>query len=338
MIKQRIRLPAVVLAASLGLAACGGGGGASGVPSLPAPPDSALLGVSANNYQEVGRAAVSSAFYLGETGGTLTGGQGGGARLLGHVADVARRTVLEARGQAARSAPLDLRQTFSCSQGGSLVLSISDANGNGNVDVGDAVDMEARACKEDDTLLQGRIGLSMKALTGVFYGNSFSATLGMTLTAFSTTRGNNTVQGDGSLELSLTQSPAGVSEVTLATPRLALSGTLDGQPFSTTLTDVKLSLRIEPQSNGGEKSSLSYSGGLASSRFGDQQVLITTRLPLEAAGSDANPSNGQLMVKGRGNSTLRITPVSASQARLEVDADGDGVYETQVLKTWAELR
>ncbi|KQV49405.1 hypothetical protein ASC95_17545 [Pelomonas sp. Root1217] len=343
MIKQRIFLPAAVLAGSFGLAACGGGGGSAGVPGNPAPPDSSLLNVNAGNYQALGQATVSSAFYLGDAGGTLSGaGVGGNLRLLRQAADVARRAVGEARARAAQFQPglssgADLRQTLSCSGGGAAVLSISDANNNGNIDIGDAVTLDAQACQEDGSILQGRISLSMQALTGVFYGNSFNATLAMTLTAFSATHGGDSVQGDGTLSLTLSETPAGVSELSLSTPRLVLSGQLGGQAFSTTLTDILLTLRVEPQV-GGRKSSLSYSGGLSSSNLGNQQVLITTRLPLVATGSDAYPSGGQWVVKGSGNSTLRITSLNATQARLELDTQGDGVNETQVVKTWAELR
>jgi hypothetical protein len=135
----------------------------------------------------------------------------------------------------------------------------------------------------------------------------------------------------------VSQTPAGVSELSLSTARLILSGRLSGQPFSTTLTDTQLTLRVEPLGSG-QKSSFSYSGGLASSHFGDRQVLITTRLPLVATGNDVYPSSGQWVVKGSDNSTLRVTPVSATQARLELDTQGDGINETQVLKNWAELR
>ncbi|KQV87541.1 hypothetical protein ASC91_18200 [Pelomonas sp. Root1237] len=327
-----------MLAGMLGLAACGGGGGTAGVPNLPAPPDSSLLAVSASNYEAIGQATVSSAFYLGNTGGTLTGTQvGGEAGLLRRAIVVARRTVLEARVQPALPMGIELRQTISCSQGGNVVLNISDANNNGNVDVGDAITLDAQACKEDGSVMQGRIGLGLQVLTGVFDSNSYSATLAMTLTAFSATRGTDTVQGDGTLNLTLSQTPAGVSELSLSTPRLVLSGRLSGQAFSTTLIDAQLTLRVEPL-GGGQKSSFSYAGGLASSRFGDKQVLITTRLPLVATGNDAYPSSGQWVIKGSDNSTLRITPVSSTQARLELDTQGDGINETQVLKTWAELR
>lgn len=334
MIKQRILLPAAVLAGSLGLAGCGGGGSATGTPSLPVPPDSHLLGVNGNNYVAVGQATMSSAFYLTEAGGMLTA-SGGSPQLLQQAVGVTRRA-LEATASAAPSA-VELRQTLNCSQGGTLTLSLADANNNAQVDVGDVITLDAQACKEDGSVLQGRISLGLQTLRGSFGGNSYSATLAMTLTGFSASRGDDMVQGDGTLNLALSQTAAGVTELSLSTPRLVLGGRHAGQTFSTTLTDSKLTLRVEPL-GGSHKSSMSYSGSIASNLFADKQVQITTPQFLVASGNEAFPSSGQMLVKGSGNSALRISPVSATHARLELDAQGDGVYETQILKTWAELQ
>lgn len=327
---QRIFLSATALAGSLGLASCGGGGSATGTPGLPVPPDSHLLGVTANNYVAVGQAAVSSAFYLNDAGAML-GGSGGNSRLLHQAVGVTRRA-LDATG-AARA---ELRETLSCSQGGTLTLSITDANNNAQVDVGDAITLDAQSCKEDGSVMQGRISLALQTLTGSFGSNSYSATLAMTLTGFSSSRGDDTMQGDGTLNLTVSQTLLGVTELTVSTPRLVLGGRYAGQAFSTTLTDSKLTVRIEPL-GGGHRSSLAYSGSLASNQFADKQVQITTPQPMLTSGNEAFPSSGQMLVKGSGNSALRITPASATHARLELDAQGDGVYETQILKTWAEL-
>jgi hypothetical protein len=334
MIKQRILLPATVLAGSLGLAACGGGGSATGTPGLPVP-DSHLLGVTANNYVAVGQATMSSAFYLGDAGGLLTEG-GAGRQLLQQAVGTTRRALGATGVPSATPAAIEFRQTLNCSQGGTLTLSINDANNNAQVDVGDAITVDALSCREDGAVMQGRISLALQALTGSFGSNSYSATLAMTLTGFSSTRGEDTVQGDGTLNLALSQTLQGVAELTVSTPRLVLGGRYAGQAFSTTLTDSKLTVRIEPL-GGGHRSSLSYSGGLASNLFADKQVQISTPQPMVTTGGEAFPSSGQMLVKGRGNSALRITPVSATHARLELDAQGDGIYETQLLKTWAEL-
>lgn len=336
MIKHRIGLSATVLVCLLGLSACGGGGGSAGTPSSPAPADT-MLGISASNYQAVGQSAVSSALFLNDTGGIVTGAESGGdPRLLRHAVDAARRAMGVASGRQAVLSGAEVRETVPCSQGGSLVIGVNDVNNNGNFDLGDSLTLDAQSCKEDGDVMQGRLALSVQALTGVYDSNNYSATLAMTLTAFSVTTGSDMAQGDGTITLTVSQTPAGVSEVVLATSRLVLSGRTGGQNFTTTLTDIKLTLRVESV-GGSPRTSISYAGKLASSGFDSKQVLITTPQPLVIASGDSYPSSGYLMVQGNANSTLRVTAVNRSQARLELDAQGDGSYETQVLKTWAEL-
>jgi hypothetical protein len=336
MSKYRIGLSATVLACLFGLAACGGGGSGS-APSGPAPTDSTMLGIGASNYQVVGQSAVSSAFFLNDTGGVFTGAEtGGDPRLLRHAVDTARRAMRVASGRPALLAGAEVRETVPCSQGGSLLVSVNDSNNNGNFDLGDSLTIDAQSCKEGSDVMQGRIALSVQALVGVYDSSNYSATLAMTLTAFGVTTGSDMAQADGTITLTVSQTPAGVGEVMLATSRLVLSGRTGGQNFTMTLTDTKLALRIETL-NGSLRTSISYNSSLASSSLDNKQVLITTPQPLIIIGDSAYPSSGQLMVKGNASSTLRISAVSGSQARLELDAEGDGNYETQVLKTWTEL-
>lgn len=334
MTQHRSGLSAAVLACVLALSGCGGGGGDSS-PNNPQPPASGMLGITASNYQAVGQATVSSALFLNDTGGTLTGAEAGDARLLRSAMGVTRHVLGNVPVGAAVLAGAEVRDTVACSQGGSLLLSVNDANNNGNFDLGESITVDAQACKEDGTLMQGRIGLSMQTLTGVFGSSNYSATLAMTLTGFVTTTGNDSVQGDGTLTLSLSQTSA-ATELTLATTRLALSGRTAGQPYNLTLTDTRLTVRVGT-SGGGSQASITYNSTLASSGLGDKQVSITTLQPLMATGTDAYPSSGQLLVKGDAGSTLRITAINATQVRLELDAGGDGTFETSVVKTWAEL-
>lgn len=333
MIKHRIGLSAAVLACLLGLSACGGG--SASTSATPAP-ESTRLGISASNYQVVAQSAVSSAFFLNEAGGVITGVESGGdPRLLRHAVATARRAMSVASGRPALLVGAEVRETVACSQGGSLVVSVNDVNNNGNFDLGDSLAIDAQSCKENGELMQGRIALSVQALSGVYDSSNYSATLAMTLTAFSVTTGSDMAQGDGTVTLTVSQA-ATVGEVTLATSRLALSGRTGGQNFSTTLTDTKLTLRIETV-NGSLRTSITYNSSLASSSFNNKQVLITTPEALVITGSDSYPSSGYLLVQGDANSTLRVTAVNRTQARLELDAQGDGTYETQVLKAWTEL-
>lgn len=309
------------LAVLTSLTACGGGSSSSDNHDSQ---DLNALSLTVSNYQAMGQATVASAFYLGSTGGLAAGNPGG--RLMLRQAQSADRPA------ASATTPF----TLPCDPDGTLTVTFADTNNNNDFDVGESLAIEAKACKADGATSQGRIDLGMQALTGVYGGNSFSATLSMKLTAFGISQGDNSLQGDGSLTFKLSHTGAGVSEVGVAVPSLALAAKRGGQSFSSTLTDMQLSLRDETV-NGSPRATLSYSGTLASSNFENKKVQVSTPQPLVIQGSDAYPSSGQLLVRGRSNSTLRITALNAVQARIELDADGDGNFETSSLKNWSEM-
>lgn len=318
----------LVAAVAFGVAACGGGGSSS--PVTPDSPDQNVLGLSASNYQAVGQASMSSAFYLGNASGLVSGsasGRVGGAGALRHAQVAGRPQALAVVGPIA----------VPCDQGGSLSVTFSDLNNNGEFEVGDSLSLDAAACKLDGAVTQGRVDLSLQSLTGVYGSRSFSAGLTLKLTAFGVSQGSNSLLGDGSLTASFSQTVAGTSEFGLTVPRLSLTGRVAGQSFSTTLTDVQLSLK-EDTVNGSARTRFTYGGTLLSSVFDNKQVQVSTPQELVIQGTDDYPSSGVLLVRGKGNSTLRITAVNAVQARLELDAEGDGVFETSVLKNWADLR
>lgn len=334
---QRIGRPAVVAACALTLVACGGGGGSSSVGETPLQQQT-MLSISASNYQAVGQAVVSSALFLGESGSLATGAEtSADPRVLRHAVSTAKRAFGLASDRPALVTGVEVRDTVACGQGGSIAMTLVDANNNGNFDAGDSITMDLQSCKEEGAVMQGRLALSVQAVTGVFDSNNYSATMTMTMTAFNVTTGSDSAQGDGALSMTMTQSPSGVYDLTLSTARLVLSGRVGGQSFTTTLTDTRLLVRDETVGSSW-RSSITYTSTLDSSQFGNKQVTITTPQALVITGSNAYPSSGQLLVRGHANSAVRITALNASQARLELDAEGDGNYETQVTKTWAELQ
>lgn len=308
------------LAAVLTLSACGGG---SGSPGAPDNDDPTALSLGVGNYQSVGQTAAVSALYLGGAG-SLAGGTRGGP-LLRQVQSADKPQ------PAAVVGPIEV----ACGQGGSLAVVFNDTNGSGDMEAGETLAIEANACKEDGVTTQGRVDLSMQAVTGVYGSNSFNATLGMKLTGFGIGQGGNSLQGDGELTFKLSRTPAGVGELGLSAPRMALTGRLGGQAQSYTLGDMQLQLRDETV-NGSARATLTYAGTLTNTADG-RQVRVSTPQPLVMQGDDAYPSAGQVLVRGRAGSALRITPVSAAQVRFELDADGDGNFETSTLKNWAEL-
>jgi len=336
---RRRRAGAVLaLALALGLTACGGGGGGgSSDPIVRVPEDSQDLNLGTSNYETAGRASVANVFLpigVGDVG--LLDPIGAAPWLLSLSVDLTRRALRSPGTPLALLLGFGLRQTLPCSEGGSLVVSIGDTNNNGRFDDGDGLTLEAQSCKEDGTLLQGRISFAVQSLSGFIDSSSYGATLAVTLSGFSATRGADTVKGDGTLNFTQTQTLT-VSELKLSTDFMTFSGRQDGQAFTTTLSGVKLTLRTETV-NGVSRTTISYEGQISSSGLGGKRVIVTTPQPLVISGSDRYPSSGQLLVKGNGSSAMRISSVNATQARLEVDAEGDGRYEAQTTKSWAELK
>jgi len=326
---------AVMLACALMLTACGGGGGGSAGegPQQPSP----LLSIGPSNYQAVAQAVVSSALFLGDAGDIATAAEAGGnTRVLRQAVHAARRGLGIVSARPVLLAGAEVRETVPCSQGGSLAVTANDANNNNNLDVGDSLTLDAQACREEGAVISGRLALNVQALTGVFGSNSFTATLAMTMTAFKVSTGSDFAQGDGTLSLAISQAPSGSGEFTLSANPLVFSGNVGGQAFSTTLSNIRLAVR-EEMVNGTPRASIGYTGTLSSSQLGGQVSIATPQL-LVISGAAAYPASGQMLVQGQAGSALRITAVSATQVRLELDAQGDGVYETQVLKTWAELQ
>ena len=68
--------------------------------------------------------------------------------------------------------------------------------------------------------------------------------------------------------------------------------------------------------------------------------LFDTLDPLVQLYSQNYPYPGQVLITGASNSKVRATSEggsSSSMVHIEVDADGDGVYEFSVRKTWSEI-
>ncbi len=88
-------------------------------------------------------------------------------------------------------------------------------------------------------------------------------------------------------------------------------------------------------------------GDLTSSDLGNERFTVSTVQPLTFEWETARQTefytigttvlSGQLLLTGTNNSQVRLTVQSANTVLLELDTDGDGTYETQTTKPWAEL-
>ncbi len=87
----------------------------------------------------------------------------------------------------------------------------------------------------------------------------------------------------------------------------------------------------------GDTFELSYSGTLESGRLGGA-VRYETVVPFTGP-YVGYPDAGELLVTGANESNVRLIALSASDVRLEIDEDGDGVVDTNgtLVMTWENL-
>lgn len=322
-----LQLSALIAAALL--AACGGGGGgaegAGGTPGLPVASNS--LGISASNYQQVAEVALQSSAFLLEAGSVGLGG-GPGARSAASPRLAQAQQAQEGRAQALGTST----DSLPCAQGGSLFVSFSDQNNNANMDAGDSLSIDARSCREDGQTLQGGLLMTAKSFSGTLGSNSFSGALQMALSDFSVIEGNDRSGASGSFELQVAVANGG-SEINLVVDKLTLNGSKRGLSFSHQVQDARLSL----SSNAAGVSTSSSTATVSSNRLDGKSVRVETLSPLVLQAGAQYPDRGQLMISGDARSKLRLSPQSASQVLLEVDADGDGTFESRYTKAWSEL-
>lgn len=100
------------------------------------------------------------------------------------------------------------------------------------------------------------------------------------------------------------------------------------------MTGVSMTLN---ESNSGNEQ-LTFSATLAMPSFANQFVVLTTTSPWLMRNGANSPYAGQMLIAGEAGSKIRITAVSTSNVRLELDAAGDGAYEESRVVTWASLQ
>jgi len=71
-------------------------------------------------------------------------------------------------------------------------------------------------------------------------------------------------------------------------------------------------------------------------------VLTSPSAPLKMAHTALHPHTGTVIITGAANSKIRVTvhgsdAIAANQVQIEVDADGDGSYESSTFYSWTQL-
>ena len=334
-----VRIPLGGLAAlsTLLLAACGGGGGGS-ESSTPPVQTATALAVSASNYTTVAQQSVSSSLYLLDSAESVLGAQSAGlnAPLRYALAQTERLAAWFAK--APRSVA-GATQSYSeaCAGGGRIDLVLTDVNGNGQLDANDGVELTAVSCVEDGVTLNGTLDMTLTAVTGSFGAVSYSGSVRLRLSNFSSQTATASATGNGEMTVDLSVNSATSSSATLTVPAFTLSGQSGGVSYNSSLSNYRLSV-VKAPTTASYTVAVSVSGDLSGSLLESKQISLSTPTPLLRNATDTDPSSGQLLVRGAAGSQVRISAQAGGVALIELDADGNGSYELSTTRSWSQLR
>lgn len=311
------------------VAACGGGGGDAGAPAVAPVP------ISSTNQQQVARAAASSVTTVASTsgiGGVASSGAGiaslGLSRQIALALGGARKSALSAQARPLATEPIG---TMTCPAGGSIALTYTYANANGFTP-GDSLGFTFTNCKTTSTdNTNGTMSIAMNSFAETNAGMNFAGTMTLNLTAI---EGSRTTVVSGSVGANYTDLTTTSSRIDLTIGSGGLTGSVAAGGVTETITYVSGFTISQTDTSTG--SSVTVNGAIDSSVLAGRITLQTTT-PIVQLAADAYPSSGVVRVTGANGSAALLTVLNATQLQVQLDAGGDGTYETTTTYTWAQV-
>lgn len=334
--RKSIRVAGAILSTAVLLAACGGGGDDSS--SETPPPSAGALKITSTNYVRTAQEAVGTAFYIEDAAGFVSGAQIADESLL--LATLRRQIVrLPQRFEQAtpRVVGAQIVETEACSGGGSITFTLEDANNNQDIDAGESARLVSSNCVELGVRINGALGLRLDTTSGDPDSDVYSFSATATLENFAVTASGVAATGNGQIRISETST--GIYNQTLTVEATSLTTTVAIGSETVTRTGSNLRLtQVRAPVGSSYNDTLSFSGTIVSSALESRSITLATVTPFVRSANATYPASGRATATGDANSSARITAQSATQVLVELDADGNGVYEASVLKNWSELR
>lgn len=309
---------------------CGGGGGGGSSAGFVSGP------VAVTNANAP-RVAANSTQLGGAMGGTSSASNGGAAPASALTATspsasiwrALERQVTRINGGSVPAHPLPgmvtaqgLQTTFSCtSHGGTTGSYVIDETSNTSATI------TYTNCFDD---------LSGDTLNGALSFSSITFN-GSTFTGHMSTRNLTVTDATHTYVLSGT---ANVSDATQSAPE---TFTMTGGPLTITVDGASNTLSnftmIFTEDLTVPRYTTSIDGELDSEALGGRVTLDTQTAFVSADIDGNNPSAGVMLITGANNSSVKVTALGGADVRLEVDADGDGLVDSNgtISTTWTEL-
>ncbi|GAB3773013.1 hypothetical protein GCM10028796_44700 [Ramlibacter monticola] len=343
-ISTALQTQVLLVCIPLALSACGGGGGGGGGGGAGLQAD---LVITPANAKPVAADALDNAT-------NIDAARGGSEFILsaqvapnalparGSVPLVAAVRALVSKRAPASGMPMGvaIERTMPCTEAGSVHVT-GDVAGDSGLVAGDHVTLTASGCRESvggvATMMSG--GLTLTVASGsMLPGSPFPHHVVMTIHAagFGVTAGGESSTTNGDMVFDLTETSESQGNVVLTGSSLASSVTTAGGTRSFTMRDYRQAVAFSSGSN-----SFTVTGDFESlnSRLGTAPVnyRVSTPTAMVIADPSGNVTAGSLRVDGK-QSALLLSVTAINSFSLQVDANGDGTFETVTPTTLEELR
>lgn len=309
-------------AVGLSLAACGGGGGDGGSP----PPGT--IDVTAANQDTLTRAGMV-ALQAGVLGASL-GVAGGGSP-----------TAIAAAAGRKRAAAVQPPEVENCTVSGTTTTVYDDRDNSGTATPGDAATITYTDCSE----VAGEV--TNGTITAVYTQiqlTAFPAVIGARITTndLRSQTANRSVAAQGGFDFQLTIQSLTADSLRVSVPN-ALTLAITTPVYTDTVTlqagyvleSAYDATAVPPGGTVPGRTSTTASGRV-SSAVAAGTVLVNTLQPFVQYDVDPYPRSGQFEVVGKTGS-LQAVVLSSSQVEIDLDADGNGVFETTKQVAWSDL-
>jgi uncharacterized protein YaiE (UPF0345 family) len=294
--------------------------------------------ITAGNYALVAQESVGAAMSVTDAALLLPGAQVS----RDHVAlDFARAQIpkLQAWMASAPRLVTGAAQTerVPCDSG-SMDVTVNDANNNNRFDAGDSFSISAHACMFAGATLSGAMAFTVNAISGDLNTDVYNLNMSMTLTNMVANDATGSVTTNASMSASASSTGPDATTFSIITSSYTTVSTRAGVTYTRSLTDFTATQTTTPTQTGYSVSKLA-NGTLSSSGLGNKSVVFATLAPFARSDRQNFPTSGQATGTGAGGGKIRVTAQNnGSTVLVELDADGNGIYEASQTKSWAELR
>lgn len=184
------------------------------------------------------------------------------------------------------------------------------------------------------------MNIVITALTGTYApagSTNYNLGVALTFSNLSVSAGQSIASINGSLSLSANKNGLYSLTETIETPSLTVSGTYAGVTRSRSLTNYSATATQTPDATYTSLTSYAINGTLTSTGLSSQTISLATPTPFVRRGLEYYPSSGVMVIKGGSNSVVRATASDKTLVLLELDANGDGAYESNKTVLWTSL-